>query len=159
MFSLLLLVAALSSCTTAPAEQATDAAPAASPPEVAAATSQPRPSSEPPSDPSPSSNPDPEATTSEQELPVSVDALVERFTIEVSNGTVEPRDIDLQVPVGDTIELAITTDEAATLRAAELGMAHDVPADEETVVPITVKQAGRFEITLGGVLIALITAS
>jgi heme/copper-type cytochrome/quinol oxidase subunit 2 len=82
---------------------------------------------------------------------------VEQFRVEVRDGTVQPPRTDIEVPVGDTIELAVTTDVAGTLRVAELGMARDLPAGEETVVPVTVKQAGRFEVLLDGVLIALVT--
>lgn len=158
---LVLLAAGLSSCTTAPAEQspATDAAPATSSPEVGTATPRSGDSSGPSanSSGSPTQDPDPDATAGGQERPVDAGALVEQFRVEVRDGTVQPPRTDIEVPVGDTIELAVTTDVAGTLRVAELGMARDLPAGEETVVPVTVKQAGRFEVLLDGVLIALVT--
>lgn len=160
VFGLVLLAAGLSSCTTPPAEQSpgTDAAPATSPPEVAAATPRSGNSSEPSANSSASPTQDPDATPRGQHLPVDAGALVERFPIEVRGGTVEPPRTDIEVPVGDTIELAVTTDVAGTLRVVELGMARDLPAGQETIVSVTVKRAGRFEVLLEGVLVALITA-
>lgn len=156
---LVLLATALSSCTPAPTDQvrATDTAPPVSPPEAAAATPRSGDSSEPSSNSSTSSAQDPNTTAGGQELAVDAGALVERFHVEVRDGTVEPARTDIQVPIGDTIELAVTTDVGGTLRSAELEVARDLPAGEETVVPVTVKRAGRFEVLLDGVLIALIT--
>jgi heme/copper-type cytochrome/quinol oxidase subunit 2 len=112
----------------------------------------------PSADPSTPPGPDPDGTARDQHLPVDAGALVERFRVEVRSGTVEPPRTDIRVPVGDTIELAVTTDVGAALRVVELGVSRDVPADEETIVAVTVKRAGRFEVTLDGVLIALVTA-
>ena len=94
-----------------------------------------------------------------QELPVDVGALVERHPITVRDGTVRPARADIEFGVGDTIELAVTSDVDGTLRAPRLDVSRDLPAGQETVVPITVTRAGTFEVTFQGVLVAVLTVS
>ena len=140
---LALLATGLSSCTFAPPKQETGTDASEQSTDASGSPSQ-----------APVPDPDPDATGAGQELPIDAGALVERFGIEVRAGTVHPPRTNIAVAVGDTIELAVMTDVGGTLRSADLETTRDLPAGEETVVPLTVKRTGRFEVFLDGVLIS-----
>lgn len=146
----LLIGLALSGCTTPTTtpQQATDTV-SESEPAVAAASPRPSTPDAPSSDPTPGSPP-------EASPPVDAGALVERFDLEFRDGTVRPPRTDIEIPVGDTIELAVTTDVAATLEAVGLDVSHELTAGRETVVPITVKGPGTFQIMLDATLLAVL---
>lgn len=152
---LLLLVAlGLAACTTPPTppQEAADADRDGETPEVPTASPPPGPASDTTERPTPSAAQD-------GHPPVDVGALVDRFVVEVRDGRVRPGRTDIEVPVGDTIELAVTSDVAATLRAVDLDVTRDLSANREAVMPITVKRPGTFEVTLDGTLLAVITAT
>lgn len=153
LVSLLLLALGLAACTTPPTRQQ-DAAEPSPPSEPPRAAASPAPGPSPGTSPRPTPN-----GTAKDHPPVDAGALVERFVVEVLGGEVRPPRTDIEVPVGDTIELAVTSDVAATLRAVDLDVTRDLSANRETVVPITVKRPGTFEVTLDGTLLAVITAT
>ena len=144
----------LAACTSSPpaAPDTADPAPGGEPP-PAAATPQPLPS------PDTSPSPTPSSTPTDGPRPVDAGALVERFVMQVRAGEAQPAMTDIEVPVGETIEIAVTTDVPATLRATGLDVTRELEAGRETIVPMTLKRPGTFEVTLGRTLLAVITAT
>ena len=147
----------LSSCTADTDQPQPD-------PESSGAAQPARPDSSPETSRSPDSSSgrtpqEPAAEVDGQELPIDVGALVERYPITVRDGSVQPARTDIEFGVGDTIELAVTSDTEGTLRAPSLDVSREVAAGQETVVPITVTRAGTSEVTFRGLLLAVLTVS
>lgn len=151
---IVLFTVGLAACTTSPptAQDTAGAGPEGKPP-PATATPQPRPS------PATSPSTTPGSAPADGPRPVDAGALVERFTVQVRGGKVQPTTMDIEVPVGDTIEIAVTSDVPATLRAEGLEVTHELESGLETIVPMTVKAPGSYEVTLDQTLLAVITAT